>query len=135
MTKHTIQETFDTVARHLLRQSAKSVFNYVYGETSCAYRGDNGLRCAAGCLIPDSEYSKSIEGSTVYPVMDKLGRTDFFGHDRFLVRRLQVCHDSKPVSLWKDNMRSLANKLELDPSVLDEFEWDEKTRRYVENVK
>ncbi len=32
----------------------------------CAYRGDDGLKCAAGWLIPDSEYTPNIEGCGAY---------------------------------------------------------------------
>ena len=54
----TEQEVFDQVATHLLRQRKVSR----NPETQmCAYRGADGLKCAAGCLIGDDEYSSAME--------------------------------------------------------------------------
>jgi hypothetical protein len=47
----TEQEVFDQIATHLLTQERASISG-----GACAYRGDNGLKCAAGCLISDDEY-------------------------------------------------------------------------------
>jgi hypothetical protein len=45
----TAQEVFDQVATHLLTQRQRSTT-----KGNCAYRGDDGLKCAAGCLLgPD----------------------------------------------------------------------------------
>ena len=46
--KLTRQAAFNKVARHLLRQNAKSTNK----DGECLYRGPNGLRCAVGALIP-----------------------------------------------------------------------------------
>ena len=31
----------------------------------CAYRSEDGDKCAVGCLIPDSDYREAFEGTTV----------------------------------------------------------------------
>ena len=51
----TSQEVFDVVAKHLLTQNAKSMDDP--WDEMCAYRGENGRRCAVGALIPDDLYS------------------------------------------------------------------------------
>lgn len=53
----TNQEIFDRVYVHLLTQNAKSE-----ASIGCAYRGDNGRKCAIGCLIPDEVYKPDFEG-------------------------------------------------------------------------
>ena len=56
---NTLQEVFDIVSKHLLKQNERSGFS----DDSCSYRGPNGLKCAAGILIPDEEYTfDSFEG-------------------------------------------------------------------------
>ena len=62
---NTLQQIFDHVIAHLLKQGEKSA--NVTG-TQCAYSGCNGTSCAVGCLISDEaydKYGKDIEGSTV----------------------------------------------------------------------
>lgn len=56
------QQLFNLVVRHLLQQGARSERPVGL----CAYRGDNGLSCAVGCLISDEHYSKDIEGRQVF---------------------------------------------------------------------
>lgn len=100
----TAQEVFDQVTRHLLTQleSAKST------TWSCKYRLEQSghvLRCAAGCLIADDEYSEKFEGES----------WEFLtGHElvpsahRDLIMSLQKVHDSYLVSEWPEQLRQLA---------------------------
>lgn len=53
----TEQQIFDQVAAHLLKQQAKSMISL----TMCAYRGRQGMMCAAGCLIADDEYDAEMD--------------------------------------------------------------------------
>jgi hypothetical protein len=48
MTPERRREVFERVRDHLLRQMGTS---YMHG--TCAYRGEEGLSCAVGCLILD----------------------------------------------------------------------------------
>lgn len=57
----TRQEMFDTAVRGVISQGAPSVDRF----GGCLYRGPNGLRCAAGWLIPDDKYSPELESKTV----------------------------------------------------------------------
>lgn len=97
----TKQETFNIVKNHLLKQNQPCVDNIFNGK----YR-HNGLKCAAGCLIPDDKYDPSMEGVTVYGVFFK--DPDFFGHDKRLVGYLQDIHDMYPVKDWEKELRRLA---------------------------
>ena len=59
----TLQEIYDKVVNHLRTQNAKSL-SFVCDtdeHASCAYRGDGGLKCAAGCLITDELYDNNME--------------------------------------------------------------------------
>jgi hypothetical protein len=53
-----LQTIFDVVADHLLRQARPAVD--VNG--MCCYRLHR-LKCAIGCLIPDAEYTRDLEGT------------------------------------------------------------------------
>ena len=69
------QSLFDYVARHLLRQNAQSLV--IFGDrndNSCVYRGPNGLKCAAGCLIEDRLYTADLECQSALdkPVKDAI---------------------------------------------------------------
>lgn len=65
------QEAFDIAAKHLLAQGKKSYvkddngFGTADGIPSCAYRGEDGLKCAIGALIPDDQYSYKMENMSV----------------------------------------------------------------------
>jgi len=57
---HRRQDVFNFVATHLFTQGEQAI-----DEDSCKYRvNEEGktLSCAGGCLIPDAEYSLTLEG-------------------------------------------------------------------------
>lgn len=95
------QQTFNTVKEHLLKQNQPCVDDIF----NCKYR-HNGLKCAAGCLIPDDKYDPLMEDKTV----DNKYFTDedFFGHDKQLVLHLQDIHDHYSVKDWEKELRLLA---------------------------
>ena len=99
----TAQEVFDQVAAHLLAQGRKS--HMPNSTTACAYRGSEGAKCAAGCLIGDDEYRPEFERHTWGELCD-----DFDGpkQHRELVRYLQMVHDRALPSEWRDRLRGCA---------------------------
>lgn len=61
----------------------------------CAYRGDDGLKCAAGWLIPDELYNPEFEGSAVSQLVKRSGKADpsKLFDDTAFVSQLQAIHD------------------------------------------
>ncbi len=86
----TEQETFNKVVRHLRKQKVKSLRNGGFG---CAYRGDNGTKCAVGCLIPDELYHPSMEGKVAFE-SDMRNFLQLLDIDTELANDLQEVHDS-----------------------------------------
>lgn len=109
----TPQEVFDKVAGHLLRQRVKSLRPAGH----CAYRGADGLMCAAGCLIKDEHYKPALEGHTTTReevaaalvasgVPEGEGIFDWGG----LLYELQQLHDARKVSYWPKGLALLARR-------------------------
>lgn len=120
----TAQEAFDSVARHLLSMTHQS-----HDGERCRYLNLDGNRCAIGCLIPDDVYSNSMEGTSVFYLIDKFTEFMPWQSIRKLLFALQNVHDD--VTCWKGphpraNMREqlgvVAKAFNLSPFVLDEME-------------
>lgn len=97
----TDQETYDIVKKHLLCQMKHSKTGY-----SCRYRGDNGLKCALGALIPDEKYGSEMDGQIYYidDLIVDLGLTqspDFLG-------KLQSIHDGYMPEEWAARLSAFA---------------------------
>lgn len=99
----TNQETFDTVVEHLLRQGGPSMLP---SKKTCAYRGENGRKCAAGILIG--------------PIIRRQG------HDTVLVRDLQSAHDASAEN-WNEKIKAelieVANHHGLSTEVFDRVQF------------
>lgn len=123
MKTYTKQETFDIVARHLLKQGRRSwgPINGVF--ENYRYREGN-LRCAAGVLIPDEVYKETFEDLTAKGLCEKLGMDTFWGHDIRLVCLLQEVHDDYQSWDWRERLTKLGREKNLDISALDESQVD-----------
>lgn len=101
-----MQELFDMVAGHLLRQAKMSK-----NLARCLYRGPEGLKCAVGCLISDENYKVSLEGLRIHdtrPEVEKsLGRNLAY-MEVCLLSRLQEIHDGAEVDRWPELLRETA---------------------------
>lgn len=106
------QDVFNQVATHLLTQNAPSIRGL-----GCAYRGEGGMKCAAGCLIADEEYDVGMEMLTWEGLSDQDGFPK--GHQR-LIQALQNVHDSHRVSEWREQLQKIAGQFELTTEVLDD---------------
>jgi hypothetical protein len=113
---NTLQEIFNIVSAHLLNQGQKSVSNGI-----CMYRGPNGLKCAAGCLIPDEEYNPEFESNRWNVLVD-----DGLIQNKFKTEivALQEIHDYAPkndpeqcVIQWKTKLIEFANEYKLTHSI------------------
>lgn len=115
--KASAQDVFDTISTHLLKQGKKASYKNTHGTDICCYRqkvGDEILRCAAGCLIPDSLYNPEVEGWSWSTYKDSkpsdICELLKIPHHKELIRRLQVVHDSHPVKNWPDELANLAKE-------------------------
>lgn len=101
------QEVFDYVIGHLVSQGRQSIDKKAKGGwVPCAYRGENGAKCAVGALIPDEIYDDGMEGSPVDMLIEQFPRecviTGIIKHANLLID-LQKLHDDSRV--WRDNGR------------------------------
>jgi hypothetical protein len=112
----TEQEVFDQVAKHLLAQKKRSGVKDADWVVTCMYRNDEGLKCAAGCLIADDEYYKDIEGSSWDVLVDE----DVVPTENCLelIVALQNIHDCEPVEEWCKALGTLAALHNLSTDVL-----------------
>lgn len=126
----TEQEVFDQVARHLLKQNNTST-RADDGET-CAYRGIGNTKCATGCLIADDEYIPEMDNAILlhlkYPDIDiesdgtswqalvKVGLVPSKHED--LIFKMQLIHDGIMIEDWKDELKELAEKFNLNTNAL-----------------
>jgi hypothetical protein len=85
MKVHTMQETFDIVAKHLWRQGQAAMSET--GE-ACVYRGAGGSKCAIGALIHNDEYDEYIEDHPVSMLKSKIPSL-FEHHPALLVTSLR----------------------------------------------
>lgn len=97
------QAAFDKVVRHLRKQGEPS---YQADGESCAYRGEDGRMCAVGCLIPDEQYSLSLEDRTVAYVM--MGVPALSGLSHGMLDDLREVHDNLDPDDWEAGLRSVA---------------------------
>ena len=113
---HTPQSLFTTVARHLLTQMERSVRDAPDAPgNGCAYRGDDGRKCAVGCLIPDEQYRPKFEGINVSQpgttakalrAAAGIGEKDL--RTITLADRLQALHDNQHPSAWRGCLARVA---------------------------
>lgn len=113
----TLQEMFDKVAAHLLKQNRKAISA---DGRSCMYRAPNGDQCAAGCLIPDDKYSPEMEGKTVFSdrVRNAIGEIALNSSGFHLLTDLQGIHDHCDPQSWPDRLEAAAHRFALNPAVL-----------------
>lgn len=108
----TKQETFDTVVAHLRKQGARAETLMDYGddEPVCVYRAPNGMKCAAGCLIPDDKYKSTFEKTRVgvYAGTEVTRVIRELGHAVDLVSELQGVHDAHSPEFWEARFKEVA---------------------------
>lgn len=116
------QAVFEKVAAHLITQGKRSMSP---GGSYCMYRtpkiGGKVLMCAVGCLITDACYRGQFENQRVdsYDVIEALrcsldlapGAIDT--QAGYLLRDLQLVHDTKDPEEWRHHLRVLARTYKL----------------------
>src|SRR5688500_5828501 len=99
------QEVFDHVANHLLTQMKQSTEG-----GNCSYRGDNGLVCAAGCLLAEHEYQPDFEGMGWLTLVDQ---GDIPEQHASLIQRLQGVHDMYDPEQWRERLQMVSKDYNL----------------------
>jgi hypothetical protein len=104
---------------------AKSELFTEEGKRYCAYRGEQGRRCAAGIFISDENYSGKMEGQIAFTDAVKSGLLasgfpDKYEH-RHLLLELQKVHDGWAPASWKVALNDIAKEYKFDSKVLEEF--------------
>lgn len=120
----THQEIYDQVAKHLLTQKRASRA-MVNGRFLCMYRGDNGDRCAIGCLISDESYSPKMEQAgflepELFGALESAG-VELYGLTIQLLDKLRDTHDNWPPNQWKERLERVAYQYGLNSKVLEQF--------------
>lgn len=125
MQKLTNQELFDAVVSGLRKQGCKSLTNLnaiVWGgerpndTLACAYRGDNGTKCAVGQVIPDEVYNTRIENKSVSwitTIWDDSYKLPWNKKSVPLLSELQGVHDMADTKNWEHNWKQLAVEFDL----------------------
>jgi len=67
------------------------------------YRGRNGRKCAAGCLISDEEYLPTMEHMAWEELVDE----GLPAHHEDLIQELQKIHDNESIELWELKLEEL----------------------------
>jgi hypothetical protein len=81
-----------------IQEGVKGKPSFVRTRNTCAYRGDDGNKCAVGCFIPDSEYLEDMDTKEggVRPLLARHPQLERFMPLRLeALAALQAVHDSK----------------------------------------
>jgi hypothetical protein len=100
----TLQEIFNIVWNRA-KDKRKALNN-----NACVYRSENSLKCFIGELIPDYNYSYSMEGCKATSFMVFPNITNIKA-----IRDLQLIHDLKDTEDWESELQKFAgqNKLKI----------------------
>ena len=121
----TIREVLSRLETALTAQHERSLTTDKDGGVICAYRGDEGRKCAVGHLIPDDRYVPEMEAKSVsnllthYPLaLGKVPSTAMLKVLQFT----QVTHDSHVLSTpWANEFNYIRYTYE---GILDDAAWD-----------
>jgi len=83
------QELFNYIVEAIVKQGRPSVGD----NDRCLYRGPDGLKCAAGHVIPDSMYSEAMENQGIVGVAEANLLPVSLSTHIDLITRLQYLHD------------------------------------------
>lgn len=111
----TQQELFNKVCDHLLAQNEQAVT----ASGSCQYLTNTGLKCAAGCLIPDYATVRPIEGYSVMCGDNKDCFETIVGKENMsFLKGLQRIHDYMLPRHWPAALMGFTIAHNLDPTKL-----------------
>lgn len=115
----TKQELVDFVAVHLFTQGRQSI-----SRGTCKYRGPNGLKCAAGAVLPDELYKKNLENNG-WSSLTYRPRKPLPDIHMVLISDLQRVHDNAGNWVNDETMKTALSRVyssfELNPAILDKL--------------
>lgn len=82
----TNQEAFTKIVTHLREQGKPCMDD----TNKCLYHGPEGMKCAIGALIPDSEYKPEFESMSLFDIVEISSLKEL---DPFFLEELQSIHD------------------------------------------
>lgn len=104
------------VGVNMLKQGRRSEKN----QFECAFRGDDGTKCAIGFLIPDEIYKPELEAcSSAAELIERLKFPNPLGGRKSLLNELQQIHDK--TSSWHLELERLATHCGCRDEVLEAF--------------
>lgn len=104
-----MQETFNTIVRHLRAQNQKA-FNPNHGPSGMCYYRYKDLKCAAGAIIPDELYERGMEGIPICAVNESFNlRLEHIE----LVQSMQYVHDNWEPIDWEEQFIVVAKEFDL----------------------
>ena len=107
------QEIFDKVYQGLKAQGFKQSLLDGPG-TICMYRGEGGMKCAAGQLIPDEVYNVSMEERGIVYNIDWF-KQNFSPEALDFIRELQTIHDrSVTPETMKENLIEISRDAQVE---------------------
>lgn len=110
------QDVFEYIVDHLVKQNERSMNDARF----CCYRYHDRLKCAAGCLISDEEYSFDMEGK-LWDELISLGTVE--PDHANLIGQLQIIHDTiYPKKGWLKEVRLLGEKELLDVDFMENLD-------------
>ena len=109
------QEAFDTVVNHLRAQKVRSLLPEGSHEPgNCAYRGENGTKCAFGPFIPDDKYTPQMEGLNVLFLIEQYDFLKPLREHVYLLSAMQEIHDNyTTLQAWERLWRQTAQRFHL----------------------
>lgn len=109
----TSQQVFDQIVNHLRKQGKPSMDKR---GNECLYRGPNGLKCAAGCLIADDEYIPEMDNNpasdTTWQYLVDTGVVP--PHFSELIIHMQHLHDGEHPEDWETEFEKAAQTFDLE---------------------
>lgn len=112
-----LKEIGDYIIINLRKQGKKAEdHDTQFGVGACAYRGDNGTKCAAGWCIEDEQYNPKMEGNPVtdphlFPMF-----AQFDNEKMDFLQQLQFIHDQHSVENWEGAWTNLYKRFGLGPT-------------------
>ena len=105
LAESTTEEVFEYIRNHLLTQNRRSA-NI---DGTCMYKNEQGLKCAAGCLIPDDMYYPDLEYRKWFALVTR----NFAPEDHMeLIQEMQRIHDDYDPITWEFDLDKLEGELD-----------------------